>query len=847
MKYQPVDLIGGFYTDDAKLWAAQDTVNWLPVMAEVAGTRTPSKLRTPPGLRPWVQIGLGPVRGSINVEGKLFVVSGNELYRVATDGSGTLIGTIPGVGPVSMAYNQRGQGNELLVVNGDAGYVYNTSEDTFTKITDEGYPGAVQAAYLDSFLVQVEPFGRFWFHSDLADALNYNTLDRYESEASPDKIVGLAVNQFEVVVFNETTTEFFANVGAATGTFQSKRIVIDKGCAARHSIANIDNSVMWLGNDGVVYRLDGYRAVPVSTRAIERAIAESDWDSAISYVWEDEGHKVYYLTFLNGQTWGYDVVTGLWHRRASYSVDPDNQKRWRVSAITYWNSQWIAGDAYHGGLYVMDWNCYSEGSDPMVSERSSGVAHANQNRVFAPYAELIFDTGVGVPCEAQGFLLSLEGDLPDGNVGSSGTYQYQAIGGSPPYTFSIIAGSLPPGASMSAAGLVTYDYTTEGNYSWTVQAMDADGRTATLDDTADITVVVINELVVVGNTTGESDTVRTVTWDGAGATDNRLLTDQTFFEDFPDMRVSIDGKHVFVAADDATSGNILVAEDVGGTWTKLDYTNPVNMVDPPEFVFNGGDAYFNPSSNYAMTSIAVYELTPTPGETNWLVIWDGEAETPPAEFPDPFTRSFQHQFPSGFITSMKYSPDGLSLAVVGRMSDWDGVDGAGLVVISNSGGTWSQSFIDTDSSLLAGSGARAVAWASDGTFFIVLDDNSTIHVYTTSGGIAKAQSFTEAGSAWWVGLTISASGTIYCASSDISNDLYVYTWDGSALSAASKHQLFSPGTENAIYLSVSENEQFLLATSDGESVNTFSTADLSQISDAIPNGQMACFASGSSA
>lgn len=57
---QPLDLLGGFSTDDSLPWSCQDTVNWLPVFAEAQGTRTPIKLVDAPGLRPWVWIGHYP-------------------------------------------------------------------------------------------------------------------------------------------------------------------------------------------------------------------------------------------------------------------------------------------------------------------------------------------------------------------------------------------------------------------------------------------------------------------------------------------------------------------------------------------------------------------------------------------------------------------------------------------------------------------------------------------------------------------------------------------------------------------------------------------------------------------
>lgn len=57
MRNDPVDIIGGFYTDESLPWSCQDTVNYIPVRAEMAGTRTPTKLVDAPGLKPFLWIG----------------------------------------------------------------------------------------------------------------------------------------------------------------------------------------------------------------------------------------------------------------------------------------------------------------------------------------------------------------------------------------------------------------------------------------------------------------------------------------------------------------------------------------------------------------------------------------------------------------------------------------------------------------------------------------------------------------------------------------------------------------------------------------------------------------------
>lgn len=473
MRAQPVDLIGGFYTDDTLPWACQDTLNWLPFRAEVAGTRTSWKLATPPGLKPFLQVGQGPIRGMHDLEGGRYVVSGQTLCRINPNGTVVPLGTIPGVGRVSMSHNQFSTGYQLLVENGEGGggYVYTTSTGVFAKITDPAYPGSISSDYLDSYMLGVEPLGRFWFHSNLADATDYNSLDRYESEASPDRIVGLAVSQFEVVVFNQRTIEFFYNAGAATGTFQNRRQSIAQGCASRHTIAKLDNTLFWLGGDGVVYRMNGYSAQPISTRVMDKAIAGFNWAEAFAFTWEDRGFKCYILTFPDGLTFCYDVVSGLWTRKGSYGMD-----RWRLSHAIKWGGTWYGGDFREGRLWEIAWGYYLEGRDPLVRRRVSPVLADNQSMVVIPSAELVFGTGEGPETVPVDFPTELEltGLPPSTLVGLTyPAFSFGVTGGTGPYNFFLTGGGLPPGLSMNSAGAISGTSTAGGLYRFTVRVFDS--------------------------------------------------------------------------------------------------------------------------------------------------------------------------------------------------------------------------------------------------------------------------------------------------------------------------------------------------------------------------------------
>lgn len=491
----PIDIIGGFYTVDGRSWAAQDCVNYLPMAAEVSGTKTRTSLKTPPGLRPYVEIGDGPafaIRGGHDVEGRRFVVSGQRLYQISNTGVAIPLGTVPGVGRVSMAHNQIAGGNELLVVNGNAGYVWNTVKQTFTRITDQGYPGAFLADFVDSYLMQVEPFGRYLFHSDLANATEYNTLDRFEAEAQPDRIVSMLVDHGEVWAFGDRTVELFQNTGAAQGTFQPKGITIEQGCAGRFTPAKLDNSVFWLGNDGIFYRADGYSPVRISTHAIEDAIADSDWSQAFAFTWSSKGHKVYYCTFPDGQTWGYDVSSRLWHRRASYHPVHEVARRWRLSDLFYSNGEWIGCDSMSGKLFILDWDYMFEGEgEPLVSERVTQISYSAGRRFSVDALELEVLTGqiatapTEFPIQPEGPTIS--GDAPDAIEGELYTFTYTTTAGDTPIVRVVISsGALPDGLSMSTTGAITGTPTTYGKESFTVRVIDENGLWDELTDSIEV-------------------------------------------------------------------------------------------------------------------------------------------------------------------------------------------------------------------------------------------------------------------------------------------------------------------------------------------------------------------------
>ena len=189
-QWKPEPLPDGSYADDTRPYTSQDVINYIPEFAENQQSRGPVKLIGAPGLQPFSTVGTG-FRGLHNVEGKLFAVSGNKLYQVSANGTTAQLGTIAGIGRVSMAHNQIAGGNQLLIVNGSSGYIWDTVTSKLTKITAAGFPGAIVADFIGQLFVTVEPQGRYFQNSALVDGLTWSALETYEGESSPDRIVSL--------------------------------------------------------------------------------------------------------------------------------------------------------------------------------------------------------------------------------------------------------------------------------------------------------------------------------------------------------------------------------------------------------------------------------------------------------------------------------------------------------------------------------------------------------------------------------------------------------------------------------------------------------------------------------
>lgn len=396
-------ILGSAYVARSVNAADSRMVNLFPEVVPEGG-KEPAFLQRAPGLEFLQAIGQGPIRGvwAHQTNGSdFYVVSGNEFYKLTgTTATPTLIGTVTGTGPVSIADN----GTQMFIACNPDGFIYNEQTNVFQQITDPDFPGAVTVGYLDGYFVFNEPNSQKIWVTGLLEGTTVDPLDFASAEGSPDGVVAVFVDHRELWVFGTDTTEVWYNAGLTD--FPLARIqgaFNEIGCVAPYSVAKMDNQIFWLGRDargqGIVYRASGYIGQRISTHAIEWQIQQyEDLSDATGYTYQQDGHSFYVLNVPSANTtWVFDAATGAWHERAAFEAGQFH--RHRADNMCNFEGNIIVGDYQNGNIYRFNLDVFADNGQPQKWLRSWRALSTGQNslsRTLHHGLQLDCETGVGL-------------------------------------------------------------------------------------------------------------------------------------------------------------------------------------------------------------------------------------------------------------------------------------------------------------------------------------------------------------------------------------------------------------------------------------------------------------------
>ena len=254
-----------------------------------------------PGATEFVDLGNGEVRGAIEYNSLAYFVAGNTLYEVNSAGTATSRGTLnTSSGRVSMAHNgvRAGANQQLMIVDGTTGYIYDNTTSTLTEIADVDMVASDSVVFIDGYFVfsQVNS-DRFWL-TGLYDGTSILATDFFTAEGDADEIQSLIADQRELFIFGNRTLEIWYNSGDTDNTFQRYQGGFKQtGTAAKDSPARVDNNIYWLtrnerGNAQVARLGSNFKPEIVSTPELNYELNKyTTISDAFSYSYQDDGHE----------------------------------------------------------------------------------------------------------------------------------------------------------------------------------------------------------------------------------------------------------------------------------------------------------------------------------------------------------------------------------------------------------------------------------------------------------------------------------------------------------------------------------------------------------------------------
>lgn len=398
----PLNLAGPDYTTYSSNLNRQTCINWYPVMGG-PDAKVPAALFPTHGAALVSAVGLGPHRGSIEHLGELYIVSGSRLVKMDTAEAFT---TIPGnlatdTGRVSMESNGA-FGNQILIVDGSQGYIFDGT--TLAVTTDTDFPANPSIVkYMDGVAILTTLNTGKWYISNTNNFDSWNALKFANAERDRDNLVAPEVNNRDIMLFGEYTSEVGTNTGGFPFPFETySNGLFDKGCAAKFSVAKADDFVHWLSKDRrgtvQVLKAKGIAYKIVSSKALGQTLSTyTTISDAEAFCYSEKGVTFYQLTFpTENVTWVYN--TSIDNPEYAWFQKRTGVNKHLASTYTAFNNKQYVGSSSGPNLYRLDSSTYKDGEDYIIRERTSSSIHSegSRNHLIHRKLELEFEAGTGL-------------------------------------------------------------------------------------------------------------------------------------------------------------------------------------------------------------------------------------------------------------------------------------------------------------------------------------------------------------------------------------------------------------------------------------------------------------------
>lgn len=382
-----------------------------------------------PGLKPFSVAGVNKHRGCGVYNGAFYVVSGEELHKVGSDGSSTLIGNIPGSNRVVMTEDQ----SRLVIAVGDSKpYQYDGS--TISQATDVDTPSANTVAYINDRVVYDTVNGLAF--ADLDSPLVVNSANVLFSNTRIDEVVAAITHRQQIYSFGKRTIEPVYFTGSGTPPYSRvNNAVQEVGTESPYSIASDKDFIYFFGHDRQAYRMSGVSSQTITNPAIGRVWSDySKVDDATGHCFSFDGQRFYLLSFPSeGESWLFNESAGAW---SSLGYDVTGGAH-LIAGIAWVYDKWLACDRRNGNVYELDPDTFTDNGDTVHRVRTTKAIegrdyHLPGKQLTMDRLELVIEPGMSLVSKESQVIMQYSDDNGRtwsteefSHIGERGEYGYR--------------------------------------------------------------------------------------------------------------------------------------------------------------------------------------------------------------------------------------------------------------------------------------------------------------------------------------------------------------------------------------------------------------------------------------
>lgn len=406
------DIVHGTNNSRAKIISPVDLVNFYPEIENGEKSKFVKALIGTPGYSNVYDLGYsGKCRCLYTTStDKVFSVINDKFVELFIAQTVTFRGLLDTTGSNCVMCDN---GTQVLIVDGQYGYIYNMNTEVFAQITDPDFPSnPTHCIFTDGyFIVNSASTGQFYFSSSY-DGTAWDALDFATAEYSADTLKAITkTSNGTIWMIGSKSLELWNNVGVANLPWRRiQGTVKEVGTTAPYSVVSNGDNVFWLGSGkngfGSIYMGFGYDVKRISTNAIEYQIKQVDnINNATAYVYSDEGHSFYVITLSDERTFAYDVNTGEWHVRSTYDGAKGRNRRHFSNWHTFHSGKNYVSSYNSRYIYEMSLDTYDDAGISIKREIVTGHIAYDNKILKHPYFEIDMEKGVGLVGEREPIIM----------------------------------------------------------------------------------------------------------------------------------------------------------------------------------------------------------------------------------------------------------------------------------------------------------------------------------------------------------------------------------------------------------------------------------------------------------